>query len=58
MGGSFLQLPQPLREAAMTKERKSQKEAKKKPAMTLKEKRSAKKSKQEAKGIMGSSKPL
>jgi len=41
----------------MTKERKSQREAKKKPGMTLKEKRSAKKSKQDAKDIMGSSKP-
>ena len=42
----------------MTKERKSHREAKKKPAMTLKEKRTAKKSKQEAKGILGSSKPV
>lgn len=42
----------------MTKERKSQREAKKKPTMTLKEKRTAKKSKQEAKGILGSSKPV
>lgn len=41
----------------MTKERKSQREAKKKPGMTLKEKRTAKKSKQEAKGIVGSSRP-
>lgn len=41
----------------MTKERKSHREAKKKPSMTLKEKRSAKKSKQNAKDIMGSGKP-
>lgn len=41
----------------MTKERKSQREAKKKPALTLKEKRSAKKSKQEAKSILGSGRP-
>lgn len=41
----------------MTKERTSQREAKKKPALTLKEKRSAKKSKQDAKSILGSGKP-
>jgi len=41
----------------MTKERKSQKEPKKKPALTLKEKRSAKKSKQDSKSILGSGKP-
>lgn len=55
--GTFSFPPKPLRDAAMTKERKSQREAKKKPGMTLKEKRTAKKSKQEAKGIMGSTKP-
>ena len=37
----------------MTKERKSHKEAKKKPGLTLKEKRSAKKSKKDEKGILG-----
>jgi hypothetical protein len=58
MGGALVRVPQPLRGAAMTKERKSQREAKKKPTMTLKEKRTAKKSKQEAKGILGSSKPV
>ncbi len=41
----------------MTKERQNQREIKKKPAMTLKEKRSAKKSKQEEKTVLGSGKP-
>ena len=41
----------------MTKERRSSKETKKKPSMTLKEKRNAKKSKQEAKPLLGSGKP-
>lgn len=36
----------------MTKERQSNKEAKKKPTLTLKEKRNAKKTKQEPKGLM------
>ncbi len=40
----------------MTKEQKSNKEAKKKPNLTLKEKRNAKKSKQETKPLMGSGK--
>jgi hypothetical protein len=38
-------------ETTMTKERHSNKEAKKKPAMTLKEKRSAKKAKKETKSF-------
>ncbi|WPL11762.1 MULTISPECIES: hypothetical protein [Thiorhodovibrio] len=37
----------------MTKERQSNKEAKKKPAHSLKEKRSAKKEKQETKTLLG-----
>ncbi len=41
----------------MTKERQSNREAKKKPAMTLKEKRKAKKSKQEPKTFVESGKP-
>lgn len=41
----------------MTKERQSHREGKKKPAMTLKEKRNAKKSKQEAKTFQGIVKP-
>lgn len=42
----------------MTKERSQKKETKKKPALSLKEKRSAKKSKQDGKGSFGSGKPL
>ena len=41
----------------MTKERQSHREGKKKPAMTLKEKRNAKKSKQETKAFLGNGKP-
>ena len=41
----------------MTKERQNQREAKKQPIMTLKEKRNAKKSKQETKGVLASGKP-
>jgi hypothetical protein len=41
----------------MTKERQSHREPKKKPTMTLKEKRNAKKSKQEPKTFLGSGKP-
>ena len=41
----------------MTKEHQTHKEGKKKPAMTLKEKRNAKKSKQETKSFLGSGKP-
>jgi len=41
----------------MTKERQSHKENKKKPAMTLKEKRNAKKSKSEKKPFPASGKP-
>ncbi|EGV31732.1 hypothetical protein ThidrDRAFT_1933 [Thiorhodococcus drewsii AZ1] len=37
----------------MTKERKSNKEAKKKPELTLKEKRNAKKTKEESKTVLG-----
>jgi len=37
----------------MTKERQSNKEARKKPTMTLREKRNAKKSKQEEQTILG-----
>jgi len=37
----------------MTKERQSRREAKKQPTMTLKEKRSAKKTKQESKPLPG-----
>jgi hypothetical protein len=44
-------------EKAMTKERKSQKESKKQPAMTLKEKRNAKKSKQDSGTFQGIGKP-
>jgi type II secretory pathway component GspD/PulD (secretin) len=55
MADRFIFLTAPLlRDDTMTKERKSQREAKKKPGMTLKEKRSAKKSKQDAKSILGS----
>jgi hypothetical protein len=43
-------------EHAMTKERQSNKESKKKPALTLKEKRSAKKSKHESKPLLGNGK--
>jgi hypothetical protein len=57
VGGALSQIPQPSRPYAMTKERKSHREAKKKPGMTLKEKRSAKKSKQDTKDIMGIGKP-
>lgn len=41
----------------MTKERQSHKESKKHPAMTLKEKRQAKKAKQESKAGLGNVKP-
>jgi hypothetical protein len=41
---------------AMTKERQSNKETKKKPNLTLKEKRNAKKNKQEPKGLLESGK--
>ena len=41
----------------MTKERQSHREGKKKPAMALKEKRNAKKSKKEAKTFLDSGKP-
>ena len=41
----------------MTKERQSNREAKKKPAMTLKEKRNAKKAKQGAKSFLENVKP-
>jgi hypothetical protein len=44
-------------ENAMTKERQTRKETKKHPALTLKEKRNAKKSKQEEKTFLGSAKP-
>lgn len=44
-------------EKSMTKERQNQREAKKQPIMTLKEKRNAKKSKQETKGVLASGKP-
>ncbi len=37
----------------MTKERQSNKEAKKKPGLTLKEKRTAKKTKHESKNLLG-----
>jgi hypothetical protein len=40
----------------MTKERSQKKETKKKPALSLKEKRSAKKSKNEGKGALGAGK--
>ncbi|WP_201247135.1 hypothetical protein [Halochromatium salexigens] len=40
----------------MTKERQSNKETKKKPGLTLKEKRNAKKTKQEPKGLMDNAK--
>lgn len=40
----------------MTKERQSNKESKKKPNMTLKEKRNAKKSKNDAKPMLGNGK--
>ncbi|WP_276570203.1 hypothetical protein [Thiocystis violacea] len=40
----------------MTKERQSNKEAKKKPNLTLKEKRNAKKTKQETKPLLGTAK--
>jgi hypothetical protein len=42
----------------MTKERSQKKESKKKPALSLKEKRSAKKSKHEGKSTPGTGKPL
>jgi len=41
----------------MTKERQNQRETKKQPIMTLKEKRNAKKSKQETKSLLASAKP-
>ena len=41
----------------MTKERQSHKESKKKPAMTLKEKRQAKKAKHETKTFLENGKP-
>ena len=41
----------------MTKERQSSKESKKKPAMTLKEKRNAKRAKHDKKPLLGSEKP-
>lgn len=41
----------------MTKERQSHREVKKQPNLTLKEKRQAKKSKQEVKTFLGSVKP-
>jgi hypothetical protein len=56
-GGPSFQLAPPSGNTAMTKERKSQKEAKKKPTLTLKEKRNAKKSKQDARSILGSGRP-
>lgn len=40
----------------MSKERQSNKESKKKPALSLKEKRSAKKTKHETKSLLGSGK--
>ena len=40
-------------DTTMSKEQKSNKEGKKKPAMTAKEKKAAKKSKKESKGLMG-----
>jgi len=40
----------------MTKERKSNREGKKKPAMTLKEKKSAKRSKKESKNFLANEK--
>jgi hypothetical protein len=40
----------------MIKERKSNKEAKKKPSLTLKEKRNAKKTKHESKTLIGNAK--
>ncbi|MGB5735531.1 MAG: hypothetical protein WBM40_13930 [Thiohalocapsa sp.] len=40
----------------MTKERQSNKESKKKPALSLKEKRSAKKAKHETKSLLGNGK--
>lgn len=41
----------------MTKERQSSKETKKKPALTLKEKRHAKKSRRAEKSLLGMEKP-
>jgi hypothetical protein len=41
----------------MTKQRQSHREAKKRPATTLKEKRSAKKAKQQTKTVLGGGKP-
>lgn len=41
----------------MTKERQSNRETKKKPSLTLKEKRNAKKSKREEKSFLGIEKP-
>ena len=38
---------------AMSKERKSNKESKKKPTMTAKERKAAKKAKKESKGLLG-----
>ena len=40
----------------MSKERQSNKEAKKKPSLTLKEKRNAKKTKHESKPLLGNAK--
>jgi len=41
----------------MTRERQSNRETKKKPSMTLKEKRNAKKEKREQRSFLGSEKP-
>jgi hypothetical protein len=41
----------------MTKERQSHREARKRPTMTIKEKRNAKKAKEAAKTILGDAKP-
>jgi hypothetical protein len=41
----------------MTKERQSHREARKRPTMTLKEKRNAKKAKEAAKAVQGDGKP-
>jgi hypothetical protein len=56
-GSRSFSLAHPSGDTAMTKERKSQREAKKKPALTLKEKRSAKKSKQDARNVLGIGRP-
>jgi hypothetical protein len=44
-------------ENAMTKERQTHRETRKRPTMTLKEKRSAKKAKEAAKTVQGGGKP-